>query len=233
MADGSTIKNQLIQKLPEYLATTLLDAAEFIHLDSRENIIEPNKPIAYVDFPESGVTSVVKPMDDNTVIEIATIGKEGMVGLPVAMGVSAIENLVFCQVEGTSWRLPAKTFVKLFNEHEELRMTCLRYSVIFADQVSHNMGCNRTHSIEERCARWLLMTHDRCESDMFGLTQEFLAAMRGVSRTGVNLAAGILAKAQLISYARGKITILDRPGLENVCCHCYFSMREYAARVMA
>lgn len=232
MSDPIVTKNALLNKLSKPVRDAVLNAAEFVHLDIRENIIEPNKQIKHVDFPEFGVMSVLKRMEDGTLIEIATVGNEGVLGTVIALGVDEIEDLCFCQVEGASWRVDADKFRNLCQEHEELKALILRYSVVYSDQVSRNMGCNRTHSLEERCARWLLMTADRCQDNEFLLTQEFLAVMLGVSRTGVNLAAKLLSEAQLIKYVRGRIRILDRVGLEDVCCQCYFSMRDYANKIM-
>jgi CRP-like cAMP-binding protein len=225
-------RNLILRKLSRTAAEAVLAAAEFIHLDLREYIIESNKPIKFVDFPETGVMSLLTPMDDGSLIEIATIGNEGMVGVPLVMGVSAISELVFCQVVGTAWRIPAEKFMELLREHEDLGSLCGRYAMTLFDQTARNAGCYRLHSIEERCARWLLWTQDRCGSDEFTLTQEFLANMLGVSRTGVNLAAGILSKGKLITYARGKIRVLNRAGLEEACCDCYASMQSYYVKVM-
>lgn len=190
------------------------------------------KPITFIDFPESGVVSLLQPMQDGSLVEIANIGNEGMVGVSLALGVARTGEIAFCQVEGTSWRIGADNFLVLTKQHSELHALCQRYAVTLFDQVARNTGCNRTHSIEERCARWLLLTQDRCHSNQFVLTQEFLSLMLGVSRSGVNLAAGILAKAQLISYVRGKVTILDREGLESVSCECYAELVSYFHRVM-
>lgn len=226
-------RNLLLRKLSEPVRQDLLSVAEFVHIDIRENLIEPNKPIPFVDFPESGVMCLLTPMSDGSLVEIATIGKEGMMGVPVALGVHSVSEVAFCQVPGTAWRVPREQFLRLLQQHDELSLLCRRYAAALFEQVAINTGCNRTHSIEERCARWLLLTRDRCGSDEFVLTQEFLATLLGVSRTGINLVAGMFSKAKLISYVRGKITILDAPGLEEVCCDCYFAMRKQFEKVIS
>lgn len=225
-------KNLLLLSLAPDITQEILNQSELVHLDLREHIIEPNKTIGFIDFPETGVMSILQPMADGSLVEIANIGNEGMVGVTVALGVSTIGELIFCQVEGSAWRIPAKLFLPLLKNHPTLLSLCHRYAVTLFDQVARNTGCNRTHSIEERCARWLLLTQDRCHSNQFILTQEFLSLMLGVSRTGVNLAAGMLSKAQLISYVRGKVTILDRAGLEAVSCECYQAMTSYFKQIM-
>lgn len=224
-------RNLLLGSLSPAPLEMLLKHADFVHLELKENLIEANKSIQFVDFPEFGVMSVLRRMDDGTQVEIATIGNEGMIGFPLLMGVDTIQELVLCQVEAAVWRLPAAKFLELSAKEQELRTVCLRYLIAYADQISHNLACLQKHSLEERCARWLVTTHDRCGKDEFPLTQEFLAAMLGVSRTSVNLAAGMLAKANLISYTRGKIRIIDRKGLEEVTCQCYFSSKKYSEKI--
>jgi len=220
-------KNFLLGMLHEELAQNILNASEFVHVDLREAIIEPNKPIENVFFPESGVLSVVTVMDKEKLVEVANVGREGFVGVPVLLGVTSTPEKIFCQVEASGWSLPATTFRNLLSEHRELLATCNLYQSTFLQQVARNSGCNWVHSVEERCARWLLLTHDRVDGDAFFLTQEFLALMLGVTRSGVNLAAGALAKAGLITYIRGKIIILDRAGLERATCECYSVIRSY------
>ena len=224
--NADTPKNLLILGLPADVAQAILSQSEFVHLDLRENIIDPNKPIAFVDFPEAGVMSMLQPMADGRVVEIANIGNEGMVGSTAALGVSTIAQVVFCQVEGSAWRVPIKPFLALVEKYPSLLALCQGYAVTLFDQVARNLGCNLNHSIEERCARRFLLTHDRCHNNQFILTQESLSSMLGVTRSGVNLAAGALSNARLISYVRGKITVLDRVGLEAVSCKCYESKGE-------
>jgi CRP-like cAMP-binding protein len=219
-------QNLLLRKLPRPQMEELLSSAELVHFNLREYLIEQDKPIHFVEFPESGVISVLTQMDSR-LIEIANVGNEGFIGIPVLLGVKSIPEVAFCQVEGSGWRVPAEKFRQMLEEAPELNSLCHRYLATFLNQVARNSGCNWTHSIEERCARWLLLTHDRVDGDEFHLTQEFLATMLGVTRGGVNLAAGTLAKANLITYVRGKITVLDRPGLEKSTCECYGSIRRY------
>ena len=226
-------RNNLLRRLPLNIAESILKSAEFTHLDLRDTLSEPNLPIRSVVFPESGVISVLLQMEDQSLIEIATVGNEGLLGLPIAMGIEASQELVFCQVTGTAWVIPADTFAQMTKKYAELKQLCDRYSVIFFDQVSRNAACSRSHNVSKRCARWLLQTQDRCQHNEFVLTQEFLALMLGVSRTSVNIAAGGLAKNQFITYVRGKVKVIDRAGLEKASCACYSSMRDFAAKIMA
>jgi CRP-like cAMP-binding protein len=225
-------RNNLLRRLPVNIAETILKSAEFTHLDLRDTLSEPNIPIRSVVFPESGFISVLLKMEDESLIEIATVGNEGMLGLPIAMGIESSQEMVFCQVTGTAWVVPAEIFAELVKKHAELKVWCDRYSVIFFDQVSRNAACSRSHDVSKRCARWLLQTQDRCQENEFVLTQEFLALMLNVSRTSVNIAAGALSRNGLITYVRGKVKVLDRDGLEKASCACYTNMRDFAAKVM-
>ena len=226
-------RNLLLLNLSPEARKAILNVSENVHLGLRDNCIEPLKPIEYVDFPEMGVISVLTPMEDGTLVEIANIGKEGMVGVSVVMGVMSISEIAFCQVEGSTLRVKTSDFLPLVKKYPEIASMCQRYAITLFDQVARNAGCNRIHTIEKRCARWLLLTHDRCDKNQFVLTQEFLALMLGVSRTGVNIAAGVLAKANLITYVRGKMTILDRPGLEAASCECYTALGNYFEKTMS
>jgi len=232
MASGEQ-GNILLQSLPPEILAAVLLKSDLVHYDMREYLLDGCQPIKFVDFPESGVLSLLSKMEDGTLIELATIGREGMVGVSVALGVSNAPDIVFCQVESTSRRIESKEFQGLQRKYPLLAELCQRYAVSLFSQVASTTGCNRTHSIQQRCARWMLHTLDRCDGNRFPLTQEFLAAMLGVSRTGVNLAAGILAKAKTITYVRGRVTVLDRKGLEAACCPCYVNMLIKCSSIMA
>jgi CRP-like cAMP-binding protein len=159
-------------------------------------------------------------------VEVATIGREGMAGLPAFLGVSASPNDVFSQVPGTALRLPAQHLRTVLVTDGVLHRQLYRYIQAMIVNLSQNVACNRLHTTEERAARWLLMTADRVDSLQFPLTQEFLAQMLGVRRATVSLTAGQLHSAGLISYSRGVITIDDRAGLEAAACECYGILRE-------
>jgi CRP-like cAMP-binding protein len=222
--DTNQPRNLLLSRLSPLIIEDVRAAAELVHFDMRENVIEPNQTIGYVDFLDSGVMSLVSVMEDGSQIELALIGREGMLGLPLLLGVEAVGQKIACQVDASAWRLKAQDFLDLVKRHPELGEVCQRYAVAMFEQVAITIGCNRSHSIDKRYARWLLLTHDRCDSDNFIATQGFLASMLGVSRTGVNIAAGALLKAKLITYVRGKVTILDRKKLELATCQCYFTL---------
>jgi hypothetical protein len=170
------------------------------------------------------VISLVTLLDAGS-IEAITIGNDGFVGLPVYHGPGQTVTRANCQMPGTTWRMSAADFMKLFPEMPELQRALDRYSQLVIETISQSAACNRIHVIEERCARWLLMSNDRVGSDEIPLTQEFLAQMLGVRRPGVTVAIGILERAGLIAHGRGRITVTNRKGLEAASCECYAAIR--------
>ena len=230
--DKEETRNLLLMSLSEGVRREITSAAEIIHLDLRERIYEANQVIEHVDFPEIGVMSIVQQCENNRELEVITVGYEGMVGVTVALNVPFVSQRAYCQVEGRSLRVKRADFLNLLEKNEELKTMCLRYAATMLDQMAFNLVCNNSHDIHHRCAKWLLFTHDRMHHNQFVITQEFLAIMLGCSRTGVNAAAGKLAERGIIKYARGKMTVLDRPGLEASSCSCYKVSSNYYSRVL-
>jgi CRP-like cAMP-binding protein len=192
-----------------------------ISLQYRQSLYRANKPIESVYFIETGVGSLVNTMAHGQAAEVGTIGNEGVVGLPLVFGDHQAPTSVYVQVPGAGLRMKATLFKKELARSASMRSVMLRYAHAFFNQVAQSAACNHFHSLEQRCCRWLLMTHDRMQSDEFLLTQEFLAMMLGVQRTGVTAAAGVLQQAGLIRYKRGNVTIIDRRGLIRRSCECY------------
>ena len=198
----------------------------------RHEVFHANGPIEHVYFPQSCVISVHTRMQDDLAVEIAAVGREGMVGLPVFLGGQQTPATAFCQISGRSLRMEADAFRAAVANGSGFSTVLLRYTQALLTQVSQSAACNRVHSIEKRCARWLLSTHDSVDSEFFELTQEFLAEMLGVRRPSVSVAAGILQRAGFIRYSRGRVQIIDRAGLESAACECYGVIaREYARLV--
>ena len=219
--------NQLLLNLPEGLRQELLDASELTLMDLYEKMYNADEDIEYLNFPEVGVISVVRKPEGGDEIEVVTVGSEGAVGMTIIYGIKQVKDRAYCQVEGKTRRIKASIFLQLYENNKELQNVCNRYMAVLYDQITGNLSCNQNHSIEERSAKWLLSTQDRAHADHFMLTQEFLAIMLGVSRTGVNAAAGRLAQANLIKFVRGKVTILDRDGLKKISCACYTQQSDY------
>jgi CRP-like cAMP-binding protein len=214
-------ENRILAALPEEESERILPLLEPVDLPTSRLLYEIGEPITHVYFVYRGVASLMTPMKDGPPIELATVGAEGMVGMPVFLCDDRMPSRAFMQVPGHGARMEADAFRAFVRGSPVLNRVLLRYALALMTQMAQNAACNRTHSVEERCARWLLMTQDRVRSPTFELTQEFLAQMLGVRRPTVSIAAGILAQAGLISYVRGRITILDRSELEAACCECY------------
>jgi CRP-like cAMP-binding protein len=192
-----------------------------VALEYRKPLYEADVPIEFVWFIESGVASLVNTMVNGDAAEVGTIGNEGIVGLPLLLGDHRAPTDVYVQVPGTGLRMNAALFSKELAQSASMRLVMLRYAHAFFNQVAQSAACNQLHLLRQRCCRWLLMTHDRMQSDEFLLTQEFLAMMLGVRRTGVATVAAALRRAGLIHYTRGNVTIVDRAGLEQQSCECY------------
>jgi CRP-like cAMP-binding protein len=221
--------NRLLALLSPDTRRQMLAALKPISLDMGRVLYEPDRVITHVYFPLTAVTSVLSQMTDGTTVEVATVGREGMVGLPIFLGDETTFLRTIAQIPGTALSMGRDDFLNLVEDRTSgLRRILLRYTQALFGQLAQQSACNRSHDMEERCARWILMTQDRVGHDEFPLTQEFLAFMLGARRASVTLAAGILARAGLIQYTRGKIQVLDRGRLEEASCECYgIIQREY------
>ena len=220
--------NRLLALLPRQDYARLRPHLEPIALAYRQSLYLANRPIKFVYFIETGVGSLVNTMANGDAAEVGTIGNEGMVGLPLVLEDERAPTAVYVQVPGTGLRIAASRFSRELARSASMRTVMHHYAHAFFNQVAQSAACNQFHSLEQRCARWLLMTHDRMDSNAFTLTQEFLAMMLGVQRTGVSAAAGALQRDGLIDYTRGHVTIKNRRGLERRSCECYgISKREF------
>ena len=228
-----TEPNGLLAALPLEDYEQLLLQCTPVQLGLRDILMDPHLPIPDIYFLQSGVASVIVEAQEGREIEAATIGFEGFVGLPVLLGAQSSTNRVFIQIAGHGWRLPADAFRALVDARPALRHVLLRYAQYYIDDVSQSVVCNALHSLEERCARWLLMTHDRVHGVAFDLKHEFLALMLGAHRPAVSLAMGTLQRAGLIRYTRGHIEVLDRAHLEEAACRCYQTTRAVLERMLA
>jgi CRP-like cAMP-binding protein len=213
-------RNLLLDSLPSDVYERLRDRLEPVALPAGMPIYEINAPITHVYFVTSGVISMVSVMREGTV-EVGVVGCEGMAGIPIVLYADSMPTRAFVQVEGDALRMRADELRAEMEESLVLRRLLSRYALALFDQTAQSVACNRLHSLEERCARWLLMTHDRVRSDVMPLKQTFLAEMLGVHRPAVTVAAGSLQRAGMITYARGKMRILDREALEGASCACY------------
>lgn len=218
-------KKAILAGLEEPASALVLNAGSLVDLSVRDKIYDPDVRIDYVYFPLDCVLSVVTGMQDGRQIEIGTIGREGMSAIPLLLGAKTTANECYCQVPGKAIRVEGALFQNL-RSTPRFRQLLDRYVQAYVNMLGQLAACNRLHHVYERCARWLLMTHDRVGLTAIRLTHEYLAMMLGTERSGVTIAAATLQHAGFIRYNRGTITILDRPGLEGASCECYDVARE-------
>ncbi|HKB66604.1 MAG TPA: Crp/Fnr family transcriptional regulator [Pyrinomonadaceae bacterium] len=225
----STIKNRLLAALPENLYQRLLPHIEPFAFDHGKILYEIGEPIKYCYFPSDAVVSLVTQMMDGKIVEVGLVGNEGVTGVPFLLGQKTSAERAIVQIPNGGVRAKADVILEEFMRGEELHTILLRYLNFFLRQVAQTAACNASHTIEERLSRWLLMCHDRVASDQINLTQEFIAEMLGTRRATVNVGAINLQSAGLIKYNRGRIQVMDRPGLERFSCECYEAVRRATA----
>lgn len=228
-------RNRLLAIISDDERERLAHGLELASLDLKAPIYREGQPIEHVYFPVSGVLSLVSRMEDGRAIEVATIGNEGMAGLPVFLQASyTSSHMAFAQIPGESLRMPAARFGELVNASHNggLRVALNRYTQALMSMIARAVACNALHTVQQRASRWLLTTHDRVATDEFVLTQEFLSQMIGVTRASVNEVARELQDARVIDYTRGRIHILNREVLESRSCECYRVIRDEFDRLL-
>jgi len=225
-------QNHLLAVLGEGEAQRLAPLLELVPLPRGKMIARPGQPFEHAYFPFSGMISVVALMPEGLGAEVATVGNEGMMGLPILFGSGQTPFHVMAQLSGEAVRLRAAALEQALVGGTRLNELLRTYSQAFFVHTAQNAACNTLHPVSRRGARWLLATHDRAEGDSFHLTQEFLAFMLGVARQSVGIAVGHLQDRGLIEYHRGEMHILDRPGLERESCECYEIVRAEFSRLL-
>ena len=225
-------RNLILASLSPPALERITSHLELVSFSVRDIVYDVGKPIDRVFFVESGVLSIVSVMTDGSAVETATVGYEGMLGVPVFLDTDRSATQAFCQVPGLSLAMRAETFREFADDPAGLRPILNRYVQALFTQVAQSSACNRLHPVRQRCARWLLQTHDRVNSDEFLLTHAFLSQMLGVRRATVTEAAGSLQEAGLLEYAYGRIRVKDRAGLERASCECYAIVRSEFDRLL-
>ena len=219
-------KNNILASLSRAEIGRLAPHLSFLDLPVNQTLQEPNEEVTHAYFLESGLASVVVEMADGNTVETGITGKEGLVGFSILLGTNSMPTRTFIQIPATGYKIKAKRLKEEFENSGTLRKRTNSYIQGHLMQTGQTAACNRLHDIAERLARWLLMCHDRMESDNFFITHEFLGHMLGTPRSTVTLAAGILQEAGLVDYSRGKINVCDRQGLEKAACECYATIRK-------
>jgi len=215
------IANKILAALPRWEYQRLAEHLETVELVEGEVLSEPGEVMRYVYFPGTALLSLLTLVDDSDVFAVGLVGREGMASVAVALGSTNSPFRTLVQCSGHVVRMKSKTFFKEFRECHALREMVLQYVLSLTTLIAQTAACNRYHVIEERLARWLLMTRDRLSSDHFHMTHEMLGHLMGVRRVGVTNAAHALKERNLIDYSRGAIDIIDGPGLQDAACSCY------------
>ena len=228
----ATVENHLIELLPRNDRRSLLALCEPIQLVLGEVLCEPGEPTRHVYFPIDGFISLVAQIDSHPGLEVGMVGREGMLGAQLALGVAAVPLHALVQGPGAAWRMASADLRRELARSEALQRGLNRYVYVLMSQLAASAACLHFHPIGPRLARCLLMSQDRAHSDSFHVTHEFLALMLGVRRVGVTTAASALQRSGLIEYYRGDLTVLNRPGLEAMACGCYAADRQAYAKLL-
>jgi CRP-like cAMP-binding protein len=226
-------RNEILKRLSSEEYERLSAGFEEVPLHFKELVYEQGDKVEAVHFVENGVVSIITALEDGATVETGTVGNEGVVGLPVFLATGRATDRALCQVAGNAKRVSAALIdAERRRPGSQLLTLTLRYTSAVIAMTAQTAACNRMHPVEERLSRWLLMMMDRVGNADFAITQEFLAQMLGVRRPTVNIAGATLQKAGLIRYTRGKVTVVDRDGLEGAACECYARIRDEFARAL-
>jgi len=231
--DQAAEENRFLRMLPASSYYRIRPYLEAISLPKKHVVWNVDDSIDFVYFPRRCVLSLLVMLKHRAPVEAATVGNEGILGMSTILGADRSPLLVMAQIPGEALRICASLFREISEDDASLRLLTLRYSHSLLEQTAQSVACNRRHSTVQRCARWLLMTHDRAHADEFGLTHQFLAMMLGVRRASVTVAAGELQRAKLIRYLYGRVVIENRQGLEAAACECYAIVQQRFTRLFA
>lgn len=233
LAENTSVSaNHLLAALPPEEYQRLVPHLQYVSLSLGEVLHESGEAIEQVYFPLDAMVSYISLMEDGSTAEAGMIGREGMVGLAVILGDKGPVNRAVVQLEGSLLKMSAQVLKTEFNRGGELQKQLLLYTQALLAQVTQSAACNALHTLEQRLARWLLSAQDSSQKEVLPLTHDFIAKMLGTRRSGVTEIAGNLSKAGLIRYRRGKITILNREGLEATACECYGIIKDEFSRLL-
>lgn len=220
------MRNRVLRALPEPEFARIAPHLNNVQLEKDETLYLRGDDVKYVYLPESGLLSLLSTTETGSTIEVAMVGNEGIVGLPVVLSMRVIPYELTVRFATEAFKIKAEVFREEFNKGQALHDFVLRYLNVMIAQISQSSICNRFHTLEETLSRWLLTVHDQVQSDTLNLTQQVISNALGVPRTGVTVAAGALQRGGAIRYSRGKILILDRARLEASSCECYRIIRD-------
>ncbi|MEH1903268.1 MAG: Crp/Fnr family transcriptional regulator [Nostoc sp.] len=224
--------NKLLAAMPASDYQRLVPHLKLVSLEIPQILYQAGEPITHVYFPDKSMVSIVTTMEDGSTAEVGIVSNEGMVGIPVILGNKSTTTTSFVQISGAAMQMNADVLKAEFNAGGAIQTLLLHYVQAVYSELAQTAACNRLHTLEERLARWLLTVSERLESEDFPLTQEFIAQILGVRRSGVTVAASTLSRAGMISYHRGHINILNREDLEATSCECYRVIQNEFARLL-
>jgi CRP-like cAMP-binding protein len=224
---GRTVSNEILESIPATEYNLIRPHLEYVQLSHHQILHQAGEKIEFAYFLNQGMASLVVLTRDGRSVEVAIVGHEGVVGTPLAVGLHRGPYRSIMQIVGNGVRIKSDVLEEKMRETPELRLVLSRYVLVQGLQIAQIAACNRLHEIEQRLARWLLMCHDRVNSDLLPITHEFLAQMLGTGRPSVSLAAGMLQKAGTIENVRGKVKIQDRKALESAACECYKAIQQF------
>jgi CRP-like cAMP-binding protein len=220
------IKNRLLETLTPEESERLTPGMELVHLPQSKIVYFPGDHVRYAYFPNDGMFSLLSTTEDGATVEVSMVGNEGLIGLPVVLQINQMPYEVMIQITSDAVKIRADLIKKEFDQGGNFQKLVLRYTHLLLTQIAQSSVCNHFHSVTKRLSRWLLIAQDRVQSETLTLTQEIIAHMLGIQRTGVTMAAGELQRAGLIRYSRGKIVLLNREELEAASCECYRIVKE-------
>jgi CRP-like cAMP-binding protein len=226
-SEGKPVSNLILLSIPDGDYGLLRPHLEYVSLPNHLVLHEGGGKLEFAYFPNRGLISLVVVMKDGTTAEAGLVGNEGFTGTPAAVGLSRSPLQAVVQITGDGFRVEVGALQKTLESASNLQLMLSRYAVVRGMQVAQTAACNRLHDIEQRLARWLLMTQDRVDSGSLPITHDFLATMLGTDRSSVSLAAGVLQRKELIEYTRGAVKIVNRKKLEGSACECYGVIQQY------
>jgi CRP-like cAMP-binding protein len=224
-------KNQLLAALSVEATERIFPHLKLVPMPLGKVLYEPGDTLRHVYFPVNSIVSLLYVLEDGASAEISVVGNEGLIGIALFMGGETTPSRAIVQSAGHAYRLIGQKLKDEFHRNGEMQLLLLRYTQALLTQMAQTAVCNRHHSVDKQLCRWLLLSLDRLDSNRLVMTQELIANMLGVRREGVTEAAGKLQKLGVIEYTRGKITVLDRPGLERLCCECYAVVKKETDRL--
>ncbi len=224
---GNRVGNKILLSIPDKEYALIRPHLEFLSMPHHLSLYEPGQPLEFVHFPNAGMVSLVIATEDGRTVEVGEVGKEGFAGIQAAVGITKNQVREIVQIAGDGFRVRIGALKGVLQSTPELQRFLTRYAVVQGMQFAQTAACNRLHNIEQRLARWLLITQDRVDSATMAITHDFLATMLGTDRPSVSLAAGILQDKQIIEYTRGAVQILSRKKLEECACECYEVIQQY------